>query len=370
MISIATLLSVFVAPFSLAFVGSLTLTPLTAYLYRIYGWVDDPSVRKEAKTTHTYPVPRGGGIPIFFSLFLGSVIYLGLDKHVLGILLGAFLLAVVGVVDDRINLSPYLRLVLGVAAALAVVASGIGIAFITNPFGGVINLSQPQVAFDFLGQTRTIWVIADLVAVLWIVWCMNMVNWAKGLDGQLPGVVVIAAITIALLSFRFTQDVTQWGVSVLAAVTAGAYLGFLPWNFFPQSIMPGYGGGALAGYLLAVLSILSGAKLATLILVLGVPMTDAFYTIVRRLASGRSPVWGDRGHLHHKLLDLGWSKRRVAVFYWMMTAALGYISLRLNSQQKLFTIVLLIFFVGGVLLWLNYFISFSKRPGRDSGLRT
>jgi len=131
--------------------------------------------------------------------------------------------------------------------------------------------------------------------------------------------------------------------------------------------MPGYGGGTIAGFLLAILSILSGAKLATMIIVLGVPMMDAIYTIIRRITSGKSPVWGDRGHLHHKLMDLGWGKRRVSIFYWLTTGLLGLVALQLNSKQKLFTIVLLILGVGGLLLWLNYFISYSRRQDRDSG---
>ena len=316
---------------------------------------------------HTYPVPRGGGIPIFFSLLITILVYLGFDKHSLGIILGAFILMIVGVVDDQKDISPYWRLFWGIIAAGIVVAAGIGIAFITNPFGGIIDLSLPQISIEFLGQTRSIWVLADVFAIIWILWSMNLVNWSKGLDGQLPGVVVVAAITIAVLSFRFTEDVTQWEVSILAAITAGSYLGFLPWNIYPQKIMPGYGGGSIAGYLLAVMAILSGAKLATMILVLGIPMIDAIYTIVRRLSQGKSPVWGDRGHFHHKLLDLGWSKLQIALFYWLATAFLGIIALQLNSQQKLFTIVLLTLLLGGVLLWLNYFLHSQKASDPDNG---
>ncbi len=228
-------------------------------------------------------------------------------------------------------------------------------------------LNQPQIPIYLLGNMRTIWVLADVLALIWIVWCMNMINWSKGLDGQLPGVVVIAAVIIAMLSFRFTEDVTQWSVTILAAITAGAYLGFLPWNWYPQKMMPGYGGGALAGFLLAVLSILSGAKLATLILVLAIPMIDAGYVIVRRIKEGKSPVWGDRGHFHHKLMDLGWNKPKIAVFYWLVTLVLGLMALQLNARQKVFTIVLLILMFGAVLLWVNYFISSSRRSDRASG---
>lgn len=131
--------------------------------------------------------------------------------------------------------------------------------------------------------------------------------------------------------------------------------------------MPGYGGGSLAGFMLAVLAILSGGKVATAILVLGVPMMDAVYTIFRRILRGRSPVWGDRGHLHHKLIEFGWGKRRIALFYWLVSAILGTIALRLNSQQKFFTIILLGLAVGGLLLWLNFWATFSRLQDQDNG---
>jgi UDP-GlcNAc:undecaprenyl-phosphate GlcNAc-1-phosphate transferase len=121
--------------------------------------------------------------------------------------------------------------------------------------------------------------------------------------------------------------------------------------------MPGWGGGALAGYFLAVLSILSGAKVATAMIVLGVPLMDVIYVMGRRIAAGKSPVWGDTTHLHHQLLRLGWSKTKVAGFYWVVTAILGAIALQLNSQMKAYTILLIAVILGGVLLWINLFLS-------------
>lgn len=307
-------------------------------VYRLLGWLDDPKRKQHPKVVHTYPVPRGGGIPILIAVAITGVGFLGVDKHILGILAGALILTVAGVMDDRWDLNPYLRLGLGVIAALMVIGAGIRIDFITNPWGGVINLQPWQ---------------ADIFAVVWMVWLMNMVNWSKGVDGQLPGIVVVAAITIGLLSLRFSADVTQWPVTILAAVVAGAYLGFLPFNIYPQKIMPGYGGGALGGYFLAVLAILSTAKVGTALVVLGVPLVDAGYVMIRRLWARKSPVWGDRTHLHHKLMGLGWGKRRIATFYWGVTAILGLVALSLNAQQKVYTIVTLAVVLGGWLLWLK-----------------
>jgi UDP-GlcNAc:undecaprenyl-phosphate GlcNAc-1-phosphate transferase len=260
-----------------------------------------------------------------------------------------------GILDDRLNLNPYLRLALGFIAAAAPIAAGIGISFISNPLGGIINLNQPQINFTILGSTHSIWVLSDLFALLWITFLMNMVNMgAKGVDGQLSGVTVIAALTIAFLSLRFSADITQWPVIILAAITAGAYLGFLPWHIFPQKIMPGYGGSTMAGYLLAVLSILSTTKVGALMVVLGIPLIDTGYTIIRRIVSGKSPVWGDRGHLHHRLLDAGLTKRQVAYFYWGITAFLGFLALNLNTTTKLYTMVGVALGLGGLIIWLTY----------------
>ncbi|MDP3998333.1 MAG: MraY family glycosyltransferase [bacterium] len=356
----------FLWPFLVAFLISFLATPLAIKFAWRFNMVDDPNKAKHPKKIHTYPVPRGGGIPIILALIITSLIFLPLDKHLLGILGGALLAAFVGIIDDRFDLNPYFRLLTCFAAAGIVVAAGIGIAFISNPFGGIIDLSGPRIYFSLFGE-RSIWVLSSLFAIFWIAWTMNFVGWAGGVEGQLPGFVTIAAITIGLLSLRSSGDVAQWPVIILAAITAGGYLGFLPFNFYPQKIMPGYGGKSLAGFLLALLSIMAAAKVGALVIVLGIPLTDALYSMLRRLKGRHSPVWGDAGHLHHRLLDLGWGKRKVAVFYWITTAFLGFLALNLNSQQKFYTIVTLIVLFGGVLLWINYFIKSQSQQDRFNG---
>jgi len=325
-------------PFFLSFLISFLTTLPVIKLARFWGLVDNPQKRYHPAHIHQGVIPRAGGLAIFSAVLITSFIFLPLDKHLIGILSGSLVIIIVGLLDDKYDLSPYLRLVTNFLAASCVVGAGIGIDFINNPLGGVINLRP---------------ILANTFALFWIVWCMNMVNWSKGVDGQMPGFVAIAAIVIGILSLKFSADITQWPVTVLAFITAGSYLGFLPWNFYPQKIMPGYGGGSLAGYLLATLSILSTTKVGTMVLVLGIPLIDGVYTIIRRVACGRLPFWGDKGHLHHRLLDLGWSKRQVAVFYWLVSAVLGIIALHLNPKQKLYTVLLLIFLIGGILLWLS-----------------
>lgn len=346
--------NLFLFPWIVSAIVSFLLTPLIIKYAKKLGIIDDPRTNIHPKVIHTVPTPRGGGIAIFLALLVTSLIFLPLDKHLIGILVGALILVVMGYLDDKYNLNPYLRLLLGFLAAAAPIAAGIGISFITNPLGGTIDLSRPQIAFNFFG-THSIWILADIFALLWITFFMNVINMgAKGVDGQLSGVTIIAALTIAFLSLRYSADITQWPIIILASITAGSYLGFLPWHVFPQKIMPGYGGSTLAGYLLAVLSILATAKVGVLLVVLGIPLIDTGYVIFNRIRKGKSPVWGDRGHLHHRLLDAGLTKAQVAIFYWLVTGILGITALNLNTGAKLYTMIGVAVFLGGLIIWLTW----------------
>lgn len=335
---------------------SYLVTPLTIKFFRSKKWIENPLLKqkKSGNATAISSVPRGGGLPIFISIFLTSLIFLPLDKHLIGILLASFVALIIGLIDDVQDISPKFRLFTNILTALIVIASGIGIAYLSNPFGGVINLSQPQLHFSFMGN-HSIWILADILAIFWIVWCMNFVGWASGIEGQLPGFVSISAIFIGILGMRYSGDITQWPVIILAFTVAGAYLGFLPHNFYPQKIMPGYSGKSLAGLLLAILSILSGAKLATLIFLLGVPMLDAIFVLIYRLYHHKSPFISDNNHLHHKLLKLGWGRRRISVFYWSLSLILGFLSLLLNSQQKFYV------FIGLAIIFFGITLKFFRR---------
>lgn len=342
--------------FFIAAALSSILTPLVIALYEKNNWLDDPTTNTHAKKTHSHSTPRGGGLVIYGTFFLMAVLTLSIDGYLLAILIGAALLTAVGFIDDIYDIHPLIRIFTGVTAALIVVGSGIGIAYISNPLGeGVIHLNQPQISFEFLGQTKSIWIAADLFALFFILWNMNIVNWSKGVDGQLPSFVATALVFVGLLSKRFQDDPTQFDTATLAFIIAGAFLGLLFYNWYPQKIQPGYGAGSLAGYFLGVLAILSGAKVATILMVLAIPTADAIFTIARRLKAGKSPFWGDRGHLHHKLLDVfGWGRRRIAFFYALSSFALGFLSLYLNTVGKLITIGIVTVFIFTVLVFAKY----------------
>ncbi len=354
-------------PSLIALIVSFAVTPVIIKFAEKLGILDNPQKRPHPANLHTHPTPRGGGIPIFIGIAVASLILLPFDQRLAGILLGALVVVVIGFLDDRRDASPYLRLFGQFLAASIVVLSGIGISFATNPLGGgVIDLSQPRIILEMFG-THGVWLFSAGFALIWIVAMMNAVSWSSGVDGQLSGFAAISALVIAILSFSFSADITQWPVTILAAITFGAFLGFLPWHIYPQKIMPGFGGGTLAGFMLAVLSILTTTKVGTLLVILAIPMADAGYAIIRRSMSGKSPVWGDRKHLHHRLLDAGWSKKRIAYLYWGTTAILGILALNLNSQAKFYTIVGIVLFVGALFIWLNSLLQLQKPQGRDNG---
>jgi len=341
-----------IIPFVLAMVVSAVSTPIVIFFYKSFGWVVDPNKTKHPGHTHIEPVPKGGGIPVLLGTLAAAVVLLAFDVKLAAILAAGSLAVLVGTLDDIWDINPYFRLITNLLVAVMVVSVGVGVGFVTNPLTGGVWVWDKWMGVLF--------------TLLWIPFVMNAINWSKGLDGQMPGVVVVAAIVIGLLSFKYSADITQWPVAILAFAVAGAYAGYLPFNIYPQKSMPGYGGGSFAGFMLATLAILSTTKVGTALVVLGIPLIDSIFIGVRRIMSGKSPVWGDKGHLHHKLLALGWSKRKVAAFYWLTTAILGAVALNLNSKQKFYTMVVVSLILGSFGLWISFGHSFRRR-GRDNG---
>jgi len=341
--------------FYLAAVLSLTVcflvTPLVIIFAKKYSFIDFPT-RPHPAIIHKKPLPRAGGAAIFFAIFTIYALAALFDpslitKHMVGVFLGGLIVVIVGLLDDKHDINPYVRLASNFLAAGVVVAFGVGITLIANPLGGQIRFDEIIFSFTlpnvgFFGGPHSIVLFADLFALLWIVWFMNAMNWSSGVDGQLSGVTAIAVITLGFVAIRYLDtDPNQVPLALLAFIAAGAFLGFLPWSFYPQKIMPGYSGGALAGYLIAVLSILAGGKLAVAAIVLSVPIIDGVWAMGRRVLKGKSPVWGDKEHFHHQLLSLGWKIPQIALLYYFITLTLAVIALSLGSKEKFFAIIML-----------------------------
>lgn len=338
------------AGFGFSFVISAMITPYVIRLAHRFGLVDDPSKRKHPANTHTGIIPRAGGLAVFIAIALGALVFIPVSKILAGVLIGAFLITLVGLLDDKYDLSASRRLIMHIIIISLVIFAGLGVPYISNPFGGVIQLDQYRWTYELFGVQREFLVVSNIFSLLWIVAIMNFVSWSSGVDGQLSGFAGISGIFLGLIALRFTaHDITSESVALMGFITGAAFLGFLPWSFYPQKIMPGYSGGTLAGFMLGVLSILSWGKIGTLILVLSVPLVDAVYSILRRVKEGKSPMKGDAGHFHHRLLQIGWGRRRIAVFYWFVSFLFGVSAILFESLQKVLAlgiaVVLLALFI-------------------------
>lgn len=358
-----------ILPILASFIITVITTPLTIILAKRYNLIDNPKLRPHPAHVQNRIVPRAGGLPIFLGITIAISFFVPLDKHILGIILAIVILLAVGILDDLMtNLSPYPRLLMQFVAAAVVVFSGIGITFINNPLGGILRLDPIIYSLNFFGS-HTIILIADLFAFFWIVWMMNMVNWSKGVDGQMPGLTLIASIIIGIFSYKLYLggDLNQLTISILSFITAAASLGFLVFNWHPAKILPGQSASTILALMIATLSIMSGAKLAIALLVLLIPSVDFFYTFFRRILTGKLPFFGDKRHLHHLLLKKGWSHQQIALFYMLGSVILGWAALSLDSRGKLFASIALGAIILGGILWLNFFGAFSKQSDQDSG---
>ena len=326
---------------------ALVLTPLVRRLAHRVDAVDIPDERR----VNTSPVPRGGGLAVGISflvvtagLFVADAtigLWGPLDalvrSEILALLLGGTAAMLVGTLDDQFDLRARWQFGGQVLVALVPVALGIAVGAIANPFGpGAIRLEG-------------IW--GALFVVVWIVGMTNSINFIDGLDGLSSGIALIAAVTLAIISV--TGPAREPVVALLCVTLAGALLGFLRWNFHPASIFIGTSGVMFVGYTLALLSILGSAKVVVALLVLGVPILDTFYIIVRRLSKGRSPFSADRGHIHHRLLDLGLSHTQTVLFIYAICAGLGALSLVLSGTGQLYAFVGAFLVFGVVILVLD-----------------
>ena len=312
-----------------AAVVSFLLTPLVRRIAIRYGAIDHPDQRR----VNVRPVPRGGGVAVAIAFVVVTLAMLGLNTVVdfvtvpptvqlndlVGLLLGGVVATAFGVLDDSFDLRARWQFAGQLGLAAIAIATGYVVDFIANPIGsGQLLLGPFAIGFS----------------VLWIAGMINSINFIDGLDGLSSGIGLIAAVTLGVISL--TPQVGQPFIAVLCFILAGSLLGFLRWNFHPATIFAGTSGVMFLGYTLALLSILGTAKVAVAMLVLGVPIIDAFWIIVRRLAQGRSPFSPDRGHLHHRLLDIGLSHRQTVLLIYAICIGLAVMALFLTGATQLY----------------------------------
>lgn len=306
----------FILAFFIALAVSYLLIPRIIALAVRTGEMDMPDERK----VHTAPIPRLGGIAIYVAFMAAVFLTVDMTREIAGLLLGGTVIAAVGVIDDLKNLPAKVKLFGQIIAAAVLVLFDVRIDFISDPFGDLIYL-------EYLAVPATLF---------WIVGITNTVNLIDGLDGLAGGVSTIASITILLVALQ--QDYLL--VVVLTAALSGSVLGFLRYNFNPAKIFMGDTGSMFLGYMLAGISVIGAVKSAATvalivpIFALGLPILDTAFAIIRRYLGGKPIFKPDRGHLHHRLLDLGFSQRQAVLLMYVISGVLGVSAIALTEVSS------------------------------------
>lgn len=346
-----------------AFLGPFVVSAILTYLVRNLMLklkiLDKPQrgLKGLVRKIHKKDIPLGGGWAIFVTFFAFAFLaffvgVIGADvklKNIVGAFLGGLVIMIGGTLDDKYNFKPLEQLIFPLSAALIAIASGIGLESITNPTGGVFYLTGLSLTIEGIGKVV---LFADMIVFLWLMGMMYTTKFLDGLDGLVTGVVLIGSVMIFALT---EQD--KWHqpeVGALALIFAGACSGFLVWNRNPAKIFLGEGGSLLTGYILAILALVSGSKIATTLLVMGLPILDTARVIYNRLRSKRSISKADSGHLHHKLLRSGLSQRQAVYVYYAISFLFGISTLFLQSHQKIVALSFLF------ILMLQLGVFFSK----------
>jgi UDP-GlcNAc:undecaprenyl-phosphate GlcNAc-1-phosphate transferase len=344
------------------FLGSMALAGVMTWLVRSWAlrWkiLDYPTAERKI---HRQPIPLLGGWALYLTMAVMTIsLWLTgrlAGAHISPALLGGFFLAggvlmLGGFLDDRQPLRWYQSLVFPLIAAAVVIVAGLQVAFVTNPFGGLLYLNQwPAGTLKLFGHSRVWLPLADSLSFLWLLATMYTTKLLDGLDGLASSVSGIAALVIFGVSLFW--DAPQSITSYIAIILAGSLAGFLLWNWHPAKIFLGESGSTFIGFSLGVLSILTGGKIATALLVMGLPMLDVAWSIIRRVRSGHNPMSGDDGHIHFRFLQLGWSQRQVVLFMSFLALLFGSVSFFTTSIGKIIALGVLLIAMIGLLLFIT-----------------
>jgi len=325
----------YVFPFIIAFLLTTVLAATLIYLGKKINWKARNSLHHIKKGN----VLRLGGVAMILAFNLTLLLdkNLIIEKGLMGVMLATGAILIFGFWDDIKELSWKKQLAFQILLAFFVALMGVRIYYFANPYGtGLISLG----------------VVASFLAVIfWIVIVMNAMNWLDGIDGLSGGVTLIGALSIFFLSLK--PEVYQPPMAIISLCLAGVSLGFLAFNFYPSKIIAGTTGSMFMGFLLAVLAIFAGTKIATAILILALPLIDFLWVIQERIRNKKSIFKPDQKHLHYKLLELGWSQKKVDICFYLVTLFIAIIALNTRAMGK--SLTLIVFSLAAVifLVWVN-----------------
>lgn len=291
---------------------------------------------KDERRVHKKPIPVGGGIAMVISVSILMVYFLPINKNLIMALIASLIIAISGLYDDKEGLSPKLKFLFQILAAVILIIGGMKIEFFTNPF-------------DSHDALLILNILSIPVTIFWVCGITNTINLIDGLDGLASGVSMICAISM----FFITYKMGRYDVSLVCALVAGACLGFLPFNFNPAKIFMGDTGALYLGFMLSYISISGFLKQAAIlmifvpVLILGVPVFDTAFAMVRRKLSGKSMVEADKGHLHHRLLKMGLNQRQTVVILYSISAIFGVLA---NLISRFHSSIALVISIGVLLI--------------------
>lgn len=340
-----------IAAFVLASVLSFASTPLVKLLAEKVGAVDVP---KDDRRMHKKPIPRMGGLAIFLGFLFAVILFVDISVQLRGMLIGAIVIVVLGIVDDIIPLPALLKFAVQIVAAYIVVAHGTVINTFTNP-----NIFSADPYID-LG------VLSIPITIIWIVAITNAVNLIDGLDGLAVGVSSIASFSLLLIAIFLPE----YNIAILMAALAGACIGFMPYNLNPAKIFMGDTGSTFLGFVLACVSIQGLFKFYALVsfavpfLILGLPLFDTLFAIIRRLLKGQNPMKADRGHVHHRLIDMGFNQKQTVTILYVMSGLLGLAAVVLATTGELRALMLIFALVLALVLGVKIYMD-SKHINDD-----
>lgn len=328
---------------AVAFLIAFAATPMVISLAHKINALDVP---KDARRVHSKPVPLIGGLAIFYGFIVSVICFATIDRETMGILIGSVIVVTVGVIDDMKDMNAIVKLLGQIVAALITIYFGVRIEHFANPLSGWVG--PPYIVMNY-------WV-SVAVTLIWIVGVCNAVNLIDGLDGLAVGVSSIASMSLLALTLIGNNP----NVAILTAALAGAGFGFLPYNFNPAKIFMGDTGALFLGFMLACISVEGFLKLSAIIsfavpiLVLGLPIFDTLFAIVRRVSTGRSPISPDRGHLHHRLYDMGFSQRKSVAILYTLTGALCLTAVVISIKGYMRGVLLILAVLLIILLSLRF----------------
>jgi len=304
--------SLFLMPLAVSFIVAVFILIAIILFGRKNGEAD---LRIESRHVHRSGISRFGGVALIISFIIAVLIdrNLVIDAPLVGLILALVLILFFGVIDDLRQLSWRTQFFFQIALVLFVYFIGIRLEFVSNPFGGI---------FLFTGSVGIF--LSLVISIVWIVFIMNAINWVDGLDGVAGGITFIGVLSVFFLSQR--ENVNQPPITIISAILLGSLAAFLIFNFHSAKIMAGTSGSMFMGFILAILAIFAGAKIATTFLVLTIPIIDALWVIGQRFRAGVSIFSPDKRHLHFRLLEIGWSQKQICFFYYAVTAIVSFVA--------------------------------------------